>query len=571
MNVLRPLNINNANTVHYPTKLIKWSKFVGHQNPELLELDNPIPGPNFDGALHYLLGNESLPTFNQAIPKTSTELISSAFEDEVVRDGFLLNDAYRRPAIPESATVQDVTEELKNAMYHYLYIRFLYKNRIYQAPPSTFDSRTMDRLYQIGALDYKKEIDFPLGYALLSASSLSRFYTATSIPAPWDIKNANTRKWTINLVDYIRPTPRELAQFIAREERIRFQNASVPVGPYMEAATARMFVGDSNVLTEMWVKRSCGRHGVQNLNGMQIPNEAVEVSLGHTDRTFVSPPAFRITQRGAANLGELNTPFSRQLFSRADNDSTDRFDSSILDESFRSISGSSFPSSAPLGASNNASTSTSTSASSSSSSRKRKYIIYADDSENHPGRRKKIRMTENVREDVIYEELPTHNTMRAIVPLRQSRRNNENHVGVDTLTTSPWRPRLRDGFVRDSFAPEPEDRRRRRRDEDDEDETAYSQRRTRRNRRNIQNFTQASSFIPVAIHVHIPTPIIIPVSVPAPVNIPVQQPAPIVHSEIAHPIPHDHDLLLEEEEAEVTSLPKKQGIQSLFDIAVNAR
>ena len=64
---------------------MKWSKFVGHQNPELLELDNPIPGPNFDAALHYLLGNESLPTFNQAIAKTSTELISSAFEDEVVR------------------------------------------------------------------------------------------------------------------------------------------------------------------------------------------------------------------------------------------------------------------------------------------------------------------------------------------------------------------------------------------------------------------------------------------------------------------------------------------------------
>ena len=230
---------------------MKWSKFVGHQNPELLELDNPMPGPNFDAALHYLLGNESLPTFNQAIPKTSTELISSVFEDEVVRDGFLLNDAYRKPAIPESATVQDVTGELKNAMYHYLYMRFLYKNRIYQAPPSTFDSRTMDRLYQIGALDYKKEIDFPLGYALLSASSLSRFYTVTSIPAPWDIKNANTGKWTINLVDHIRPTPRELAQFIAREERIRFQNSSVPVGPYMEAAAARMFIGDSGLCTEM--------------------------------------------------------------------------------------------------------------------------------------------------------------------------------------------------------------------------------------------------------------------------------------------------------------------------------
>ena len=94
-------------------------------------------------------------------------------------------------------------------------------------------------------------------------------------------------------------------------------------------------------------------------------------------------------------------------------------------------------------------------------------------------------------------------------------------------------------------------------DEDDEEERAYSQRRTRRNRRNIQNFTQSSaSFIPVAIHVHIPTPIIIPVSVPVSVNIPAQQPAPIVHSEIVHPIPHvshDHELLLEEE-AEVETL-----------------
>ena len=81
-------------------------------------------------------------------------------------------------------------------------------------------------------------------------------------------------------------------------------------------------------------------------------------------------------------------------------------------------------------------------------------------------------MTENVREDVIYEELPTHNTMRAIVPLRQSRRNNDpTVVQVETPMIPVWRPRLRDGFVRDSFAPEPEDRRRRRRDEDDEDES----------------------------------------------------------------------------------------------------
>ena len=166
-------------------------------------------------------------------------------------------------------------------------------------------------------------------------------------------------------------------------------------------------------------------------------------------------------------------------------------------------------------------------------------------------------MTENVREDVIYEEpLSTRSTVRPrpIAPLRQDRRNNDPAVvQVETPMIPIWRPKLRDGFVRDSFAPEPEDRRRRRRDEDDEEERAYSQRRTRRNRRNIQNFTQASSFIPVAIHVHIPTPIIIPVSVPVSVNIPAQQPAPIVHSEIAHPIPHDHDLL-EEEEAEVEIL-----------------
>ena len=182
-------------------------------------------------------------------------------------------------------------------------------------------------------------------------------------------------------------------------------------------------------------------------------------------------------------------------------------------------------------------------------------------------------MTENVREDVIYEEpLSTRSTVRPrpIAPLRQDRRNNDPTV-VQVLTPMipTWRPRLRDGFVRDSFAPEPEDRRRRRRDEDDEEEMVYSQRRTRRNRRNIQNFTQSSaSFIPVAIHVHIPTPIIIPVSVPVSVNIPAQQPAPVVQSESMHPVPYvpQDNGILEEEEAEVEILLTEREEDDIPDV-----
>lgn len=222
--------------------------------------DKICTGSKFDAAVHYLVAKAAIPTFNR---KIETDFKKYTFEETAKR---IESDAYSCPCVvhrSEGGYLKQVqvydTNEVKDALKHFLHTRFLFMNGIHQAPDHLVNPIMLDHFIQIGCLDVDYECQFPLARLMFAISSHIR--ELCSKPLNLEVKEYSD----------IRPTPRELAEFIIREEMKFYEDSSPDVRHPTSDSRERIIIHDSDTFDALWM------NGGYKLKGTRISLEIKEV------------------------------------------------------------------------------------------------------------------------------------------------------------------------------------------------------------------------------------------------------------------------------------------------------
>ena len=284
-------------------------------------MDAIKPGPEFDASLFYLLERKKLPTFDSKLQKEVVPHLYTSSElcNKIACDALLFGAVrpQQDPSPSSQKDVQDLTKEVKEAVMHFLYLRFLYLNGIYDSPSRTMDDVIIDHIYQIGCLDFDHECQFPLARALFSTSAIRRWYRNRGEKNPFKERLPEPRKWTVDVNASIRPTPRELADYIAGEEGKRFADMYYAVKPYRLSALERPLVHNPQKLDELWIKKSdLGGFGVSRDN-VTFKQAEMKKYFQERDKYFQSLPGVEVELRESDVPGG-KSPYTSHFFANRD-------------------------------------------------------------------------------------------------------------------------------------------------------------------------------------------------------------------------------------------------------------